>query len=144
MNEKMKMLLRLMLEEEEQTEAGQKAMQPKNKKMEPVSRRPNPPQSSQRPFGLSARQNRELDMQQVPQEMYTEHEVSDSGAKNVPIWEKYALTVPEAALYFHLGEGKLREIVKRDRYAKYLVWNKGRVYIKRKLFEEYLDNECEV
>ena len=24
--------------------------------------------------------------------------------KNVPIWEKYALTIREAAEYFHIGE----------------------------------------
>ena len=31
-----------------------------------------------------------------------------------------------------------------DKYAEYLLWNGGRVYIKRKLFEEYLNKETEV
>ena len=30
--------------------------------------------------------------------------------KEVPIWEKYALTICEAALYFRIGETKLRQI----------------------------------
>lgn len=31
--------------------------------------------------------------------------------KDVPIWEKYALTIREAAVYFHIGEMNIRKIV---------------------------------
>ena len=30
------------------------------------------------------------------------------GAKDIPVWEKYTLTIEEAARYFRIGEGKLR------------------------------------
>ena len=43
-----------------------------------------------------------------------------------------------------MSSGKLREIVHRDKYAPYLLWNGRKVYFKRKLFEEYLDRENEV
>ena len=28
------------------------------------------------------------------------------GAKDIPVWEKYTLTIEEAARYFRIGEGK--------------------------------------
>lgn len=58
----------------------------------------------------------------------------------VPIWEKYALTVYEAAEYFGIGEKKLRRIIQDNRYADYLLWIGSRVEIKRELFEKYLDD----
>lgn len=57
----------------------------------------------------------------------------------VPIWEKYSLTVEEAAAYFRIGENKLRELVKNNPDEKFVLWNGNRVQIKRRLFEEYLD-----
>lgn len=30
----------------------------------------------------------------------------------VPIWEKYSLTIEEAAAYFRIGENSLRDIIK--------------------------------
>ena len=58
---------------------------------------------------------------------------------NVPIWEKYALTINEAAEYFHIGENKLRSIVDSDLDAEYLLYNGNRIMIKRRLFEQYID-----
>ena len=57
----------------------------------------------------------------------------------IPYWEKYMLTLREAAEYFHIGEKKMRQIVDENMYAKFLLENGNRVMIKRKLFEEYLD-----
>lgn len=31
--------------------------------------------------------------------------------KEVPIWQRYTLTIEEAAAYFRIGEKKLRQIV---------------------------------
>ena len=56
-----------------------------------------------------------------------------------PYWEKYMLTLREAAEYFHIGEKKMRQIVDENMDAKFLLENGNRVMIKRKLFEEYLD-----
>ena len=41
----------------------------------------------------------------------------------VPIWEKYTLTIEEAAAYFRIGETKLRRIVCENRNADFLLWN---------------------
>lgn len=58
---------------------------------------------------------------------------------SIPIWEKYALSIEEASMYFRVGENKLRELVKNNRNAKYVLWNGNRAQIKRRLFENYLD-----
>ena len=58
----------------------------------------------------------------------------------IPYWEKYMLTLREAAEYFHIGEKKMRQIVNDNMDAKFLLENGNRVMIKRKLFEEYLNN----
>ena len=57
----------------------------------------------------------------------------------IPYWEKYMLTLREAAEYFHIGEKKMRQIVDENMDAKFLLENGNRVMIKRKLFEEHLD-----
>lgn len=57
----------------------------------------------------------------------------------VPIWEKYTLSVEEAAAYFRIGEGKLRSMIRDNRDADFLFWNGNRVQIKRRLFEKYID-----
>jgi hypothetical protein len=58
----------------------------------------------------------------------------------VPYWEKYMLTLREAAEYFHIGEKKMRQIVDDNLDANFLLESGNRIMIKRKLFEEYLDN----
>ena len=58
----------------------------------------------------------------------------------IPYWEKYMLTLREAAEYFHNGEKKMRQIVDENMDAKFLLENGNRVMIKRKLFEEYLND----
>lgn len=57
----------------------------------------------------------------------------------VPIWEKYALTIYEAAEYFGIGEHRLRELVRENRQADFVLWIGAKVEIKRKLFEKFLD-----
>ena len=58
----------------------------------------------------------------------------------IPYWEKYMLTLREAAEYFHIGEKKMRQIVEENIDAKFLLENGNRIMIKKKLFEEYLNN----
>ena len=57
----------------------------------------------------------------------------------IPYWEKYMLTLREAAEYFHIGEKKMRQIVDENMDANFLLTSGNRVMIKRKLFEEYLN-----
>ena len=61
-------------------------------------------------------------------------------ANEIPYWEKYMLTLREAAEYFHIGEKKMRQIVDNNLDANFLLESGNRIMIKRKLFEEYLDN----
>ncbi len=58
----------------------------------------------------------------------------------IPYWEKYMLTLREAAEYFHIGEKKMRQIVDENMDARFLLESGNRVMIKRKLFEEFLDH----
>ena len=57
----------------------------------------------------------------------------------VPIWEKYSLTIEEAAAYFRIGENSIRDIIKENPDADFWFWNGNRKQIKRKLFEKYMD-----
>lgn len=59
--------------------------------------------------------------------------------KEVPIWERYTLTIEEAAAYFRIGEKKLRQLVAEDETAPFILMNGNRIQIKRHLFEEYID-----
>ena len=61
-------------------------------------------------------------------------------ANEIPYWEKYMLTLREAAEYFHIGEKKMRQIVDENMDANFLLESGNRIMIKRKLFEEFLDN----
>ena len=57
----------------------------------------------------------------------------------IPYWEKYMLTLREAAEDLHIGEKKMRQIVDENMDANFLLTSGNRVMIKRKLFEEYLN-----
>ena len=63
--------------------------------------------------------------------------------QNIPVWEKYTLSIPEAADYFRIGENKLRRIVAENADAPFILWNGSRAQIKRKKFEDYID-KCKV
>ena len=58
----------------------------------------------------------------------------------VPIWEKYTLTIEEAAKYFRIGEKKLRQLAEENPTANWLIMNGNRVQIKRKQFEKIIDS----
>ena len=62
-----------------------------------------------------------------------------SNTYNIPVWEKYTLTIEEAAAYFRIGEHKLRNLVNENKNADYLLWNGNRVQIKREKFEKFVD-----
>ena len=61
-------------------------------------------------------------------------------ANVVPLWERYTLSVEEAAVYFRIGENKLRRIISENQNADFILWNGNRAQIKRKKFECYIDN----
>lgn len=59
---------------------------------------------------------------------------------DVPIWERYTLTIEEASKYFRIGEKKLRKIAEENKNSNWVIFNGNRVQIKRKQFEKIIDN----
>ena len=59
---------------------------------------------------------------------------------DVPIWEKYTLTIEEASKYFRIGEKKLRKLAEENLDAGWVIVNGNRVQIKRnhKVIFDYL------
>lgn len=64
-------------------------------------------------------------------------QITDS--KEIPLWQKYTLSVEEASRYFRIGQAKLRRIISENEDADFILWNGNRPQIKRKLFEEFVD-----
>ena len=60
-------------------------------------------------------------------------------ANAIPVWERYTLSVEEAAAYFRIGENKLRRIISENQNADFILWNGNRAQIKWKKFEKYID-----
>lgn len=60
-------------------------------------------------------------------------------SEEIPLWQKYTLTVEEASCYFRIGQAKLRRMISENEDADFILWNGNRPQIKRKLFEEYVD-----
>ena len=56
----------------------------------------------------------------------------------VPIWEKANLTIEEAAAYFGIGQNRLRELTE-DEQCKFVLFVGTKRLIKRRLFEQYLE-----
>lgn len=58
---------------------------------------------------------------------------------DINYWEKYTLSVEEAAQYFRIGENKIRRLIHENEDADYILWNGNRPQIKRKKFEDLID-----
>jgi len=57
----------------------------------------------------------------------------------IPVWEKYMLSTEEASDYFHIGINKLRRIISLNPTAEWILWNGSHAYIKRRIFEQFID-----
>lgn len=58
---------------------------------------------------------------------------------DVPIWEKYTLTIEEASKYFRIGENKLRKLAEEKPTAGWVILKGNRIQIKRKQFKKIID-----
>jgi len=65
--------------------------------------------------------------------------IGDNTVLDIPFWEKYTLSIEDAAAYFRVGENKLRKIIAENPDADFVLWNGTRAQIKRVLFEKYID-----
>ena len=50
---------------------------------------------------------------------------------DIPIWERYTLTIEEASKYFRIGENKLRRLAEENKNANWLIYE----------WQSYSDNE---
>ncbi len=57
----------------------------------------------------------------------------------IPLWQKYTLSVEEASKYFRIGQAKLRRLINENEDADFILWNGNRPQIKKKQFEEFVD-----
>ena len=62
-----------------------------------------------------------------------------SKCHDIPVWEKYALTIEEASRYFRIGENKLRRLAEENKNTDWLMMNGNRIQIKRRQFERVID-----
>lgn len=65
--------------------------------------------------------------------------MADRKGRTIPTWERYTLSVEEAAKYFRIGENKLRKIINDNQDADFILWNGNRAQIKRRIFKGYID-----
>ena len=57
---------------------------------------------------------------------------------DVPIWERYTLTIEEASKYFRIGENKMRKLAEENIGSNWVIMNGNRMQIKRKQFEKII------
>lgn len=62
---------------------------------------------------------------------------------SVPIWEKVTLTLNEAVAYSGIGINKLRTLSDRPD-CDFVLWIGRRKLIKRKKFDEFLENNFSI
>ena len=64
----------------------------------------------------------------------------------VPVWERFLLTVKEASEYFNIGENKMHRIANEYINSEYrfVVQNGNRTMINRKKFEIFLDETSSI
>ena len=58
----------------------------------------------------------------------------------VQIQNKFCLTIDEAVIYFNIGEKKLRKLVADNLDSGFIIQNGVKFLIKRKRFEDFLND----
>lgn len=60
--------------------------------------------------------------------------------KQVQIKDKFCLTIEEASEYFNIGDKKLRKIISENLDSGFIIQNGVKFLIKKKQFENFLDD----
>lgn len=68
---------------------------------------------------------------------------NDMKEEKVPIWKKSLLTIEEAAEYSNIGTKRLYELTK-DSKCKFVFYVGRRKLIKRRQFDEFIENQIEI
>ncbi len=64
-------------------------------------------------------------------------------AANVPVYEKTALTLEEAAAYSNIGINKIREI-SNEKDCPFVLWVGNKRLIKRRQFEQFIERNYSI
>lgn len=67
------------------------------------------------------------------------HRIKTEGHTGVPLWEKYSLSIEEAAEYFGIGEKRLRSLLAENPGADFRLEVGTHVRIKREKFTQFLN-----
>lgn len=57
----------------------------------------------------------------------------------IPLWRKPTLSIEEAVIYTGIGRAKLYELTNRED-CPFVIWIGSRRLIKRRIFDEFIDN----
>ena len=61
----------------------------------------------------------------------------------IPVWEKTTLTLEEAAAYSGIGINKLRDVT-NEKNCRFVLWIGTKRLIKRKLFEQFIEESYSI
>ena len=66
--------------------------------------------------------------------------------QEIPLSERFLMTISEAALYFNIGKNKMYRIASEylDSEYSFVIQNGNRFLIKRQKFEDFLNNTSTV
>ena len=67
-----------------------------------------------------------------------------SKSESVPLWYKIVLSIDEMYVYTGIGRETIRELTKQPEAKQFTLKIGKRTLIKRKQFEEYLDQMCSI
>lgn len=84
---------------------------------------------------MNSRLMEEIKMNSLEKDNYKE---DDNETKKISIEHKFNLTIEEAALYFNIGQNKLREMTKESG-CDFVLFVGKKTLIKRKKCEQYLN-----
>lgn len=65
-------------------------------------------------------------------------------SNEVPIWEKFMLSIKEASKYFNINEKKIRKILDENIDSDFVLQNGTKMLIKREQFEGFLKNTSSI
>lgn len=67
-----------------------------------------------------------------------------SKSESVPLWHKIALSIDETYVYTGIGRETIRGLTKQPEAKQFTLKIGKRTLIKRKQFEEYIDQMCSI
>lgn len=57
---------------------------------------------------------------------------------DIPVNQKYVLTLEEASAYFSIGRDRLRQLIRENESADWILWIGSHAHIKREPFEVFV------